>query len=154
MKTRRHNNCHKVGFIALLCSLIGLGTTGCYPCMYGSLTADFSAKGRVIDEDGQPIQGLQVTLGHRWHGENYDGTSYKPIDSLKTGPNGEYEVFFASTIPILNLQVDVNDIDGEANGGNFESATVLVKDIQYENGKGWYEGEAAVEVPDIKLKKK
>ncbi len=151
---KRHNNCHRVGFIALLCSLVGLGTTGCYPCMYGSPTADFSAKGRVIDEKGQPIQGLQVILGNRWHGENYNGTSYKPIDSLQTGPNGEYEVFFASTIPITNLQIDVNDIDGEANGGTFESATVLVKDIQYEDGKGWYEGSAEILVPDITLKKK
>jgi putative lipoprotein (rSAM/lipoprotein system) len=122
--------------------------------MYGSPTADFSAKGRVIDEKGQPIQGLQVILGNRWHGENYNGTSYKPIDSLQTGPNGEYEVFFASTIPITNLQIDVNDIDGEANGGTFESATVLVKDIQYEDGKGWYEGSAEILVPDITLKKK
>ena len=122
--------------------------------MYGSPTADFSAKGRVIDEKGQPIQGLQVILGNRWHGENYNGTSYKPIDSLQTGPNGEYEVFFASTIPITNFQIDVNDIDGEANGGTFESATVLVKDIQYEDGKGWYEGSAEILVPDITLKKK
>lgn len=151
---KRHHNCHRVGFIALLCSLVGLGTTCCYPCMYGSPTADFSAKGRVIDEAGQPIQGLQVILGNRRHGENYDGTSYTPIDSLKTGPNGEYEVYFASTIPVTNLQVDVNDIDGEANGGSFESATVLVKDIQYEDGKGWYEGSAEILVPDIKLKKK
>ena len=158
MKTR--NNRHKprkTGLFAILLSLVGLGSVGCYgPLMYGTPSADFSVKGKVTDESGRPIPDLQVIIGRRYYSSTsviYNQT-YFPIDTIKTGSDGIYRMNAEGEFPPENLQVDVNDIDGEAGGGQFESASVVVKDIEYKGGSGWYEGEANIEVPDIKLKKK
>lgn len=160
MKTRNHPTRRKrTGFIALLLALFGIGTTGCIvPCMYGSPTADFTVKGKVVDESGAPISGLQVILGRRYYDSPsviYD-ENYFPIDTIQTGPDGiyQYQTMNGAAFPVDNLQVDVNDIDGEAGGGAFESASLVVKKIEYDGGKGWYEGHAEIEVPDIILKKK
>ena len=58
MKTHKsHTRKEKGGFFALLLALVGISTTGCV-CMYGSPTADWAVKGKVIDENGQPVPGL------------------------------------------------------------------------------------------------
>ena len=154
----------KVGFFAMLLALLGIG--GCEAiddvidqremmAMYGTPTALFSAKGTVTDENGQPIQGLQVVLGRRYYDSGlvmYD-RHYFPVDTLSTDANGEYR-FSGTSYPVVNLQVDVNDIDGTAGGGEFNSTTTVVKGIEYKGGDGWYRGKADVQVPDIKLSKK
>ena len=159
MKTRnnRYYKARKTGLFAILLSLVGLGSVGCYgPLMYGTPSADFSVKGKVTDENGRPIPDLQVILGRRYYNSNsvtYDHT-YFPIDTVKTGSDGIYRMTAEREFPPENLQVDVNDIDGEAGGGQFESSTLVIQNIQYEGGDGWYRGKADVKVPDIKLKKK
>jgi len=51
--------------------------------------------------------------------------------------------------------VEVKDIDGEANGGEFHDASVIVKDFKFEDGDGaWYSGHADINVPDIIVYKK
>ena len=51
MKTRNNRfKTRKTGLFAILLSLVGLGSAGCYGLeMYGSPTADFSVKGKVTD---------------------------------------------------------------------------------------------------------
>ena len=158
MKTRnnRYYKARKTGLFAILLSLVGLGSVGCYgPLMYGTPSADFSVKGKVTDENGLPIPDLQVILGRRYYSNSviYDHT-YFPIDTVKTGSDGIYRMNAEREFPPENLQVDVNDIDGDAGGGAFESASLVVKKIEYDGGKGWYEGHAEIKVPDIILKKK
>lgn len=149
---------HRTGLFSLLLGLLGLGTTGCIqPCMYGSPTANYSVKGKVIDENGKPIPGLQIVLAHRY--DNTDAViydeNYWPIDTLQTGTDGIYHLETQTGFPISKLQVDVHDIDGEANGGTFNDAALVVKDIDYTGGDGsWYEGYAEIKIPDIILKKK
>ena len=153
----------KLGFFAMLLALLGIG--GCTSedifneremmAMYGTPTATFSVKGTVKDEKGKPISNLQVILGQRYYNSAsviYD-VNYVPIDTLTTDANGVYQMS-KTRFPVINLQVDVNDIDGEAGGGQFESSTYIINDIKYEGGDGWYRGKADVKVPDIKLKKK
>ena len=154
----------KLGFFAMLLALLGIG--GCEAseeifdarsqlAMYGTPTATFSVKGTVKDEKGKPISNLQVILGQRYYNSAsviYD-VNYVPIDTLTTDANGVYQMS-KTRFPVINLQVDVNDIDGEAGGGQFESSTLVIQNIQYEGGDGWYRGKADVKVPDIKLKKK
>jgi len=145
-----------MGFFALLLSLIGLGTTGCAPCMYGTPSADWSVKGRVVDETGRPVSGLQVVLGNRTDNEPgviYD-TNYWPLDTLQTASDGVYQIL-SSGFPLSKLQIDVHDIDGDANGGEFADASIVINDFKFKEGDGvWYSGHADINVPDIIVKKK
>ena len=156
------NKPRKYGFFAMLLALLGIG--GCQDLpeeeemrlMYGTPTAQFSVKGKVTDEKGNAIQGLQVILGNRF----YDNSSvtydhhYFPDDTLTTDSDGVYQFESSRIFPIENLQVDVNDIDGAAGGGEFNSATTVVRNIEYKDGNGWYRGKADIKVSDIKLEKK
>lgn len=147
----------KTGFFAMLLALLGVSATSCFltPCMYGSPSADWTVKGKVIDEDGKPVAGLQVVLGNQYESnENviYD-QEYWPLDTLKTGTDGLYSTD-QQGFPLNFLRVDVHDIDGEAGGGEFADVSLIMRDIKFENGKGWYEGHAEINVPDIVVKKK
>ena len=151
MKARNHRiHPRKAGFFALLLSLVGLGTTSCWQvCMYGSPCAEWTVKGKVVNEAGEPISGLQVALGNLTNGGNYYA-----LNTLQTGADGVYELISGGN-PISNLQVDVKDIDGEASGGAFRDTSLVVSDLQYKDGDGdWYVGHVEIEVPDITLKKK
>ena len=158
MKKRNfENKAGKTGFFAMLLALVGISATSCWPvCMYGTPSAEWSVKGKVIDEAGEPVPGLQVALGNRVDNEPgviYD-ENYYPLDTLKTGPDGTYQIV-RNGFPLSQLQVDVKDIDGEANGGEFQDVTLVVKDFQFEDGDGaWYSGHADINVPDIVVKKK
>jgi len=162
MKARNHRirtriRPGKTGLLATLLALVGLGATSCWQiCMYGSPTAEWKVKGKVVDEAGNPVPGLQVALGNRVDNEPgviYD-KNYWPLDTLQTGPDGVYEVH-SGGFPLSKLQVDVKDIDGEANGGEFQDASLVVTDFQFKDGDGsWYEGVADINVPDITVKKK
>ena len=53
-------------------------------------------------------------------------------------------------------EIIFEDVDGEANGGLFQSDTIRVQTLpktQTEKGNGWYNGKYEVQA-DIKLKKK
>lgn len=140
----------------MLLALLGLSATGCIiPCMYGTPHADWTVKGKVVDENGAGVSGLQVILGNRYENTAqviYD-ENYWPLDTLTTGSDGTYNVE-QNGFPINQLQVDIKDIDGEAGGGEFADVTLIVKDFQFEDGKGWYSGHAEINVPDIIVKKK
>ena len=139
----------KTGFLAMLLSLLGLAPA-CNiiaPCMYGSPNADWSVKGKVIDENGKPVGGLQVVI-------DYNDQEGWPVDTLKTRSDGGYSLE-DNGFPFHQLKVEVEDIDGEAGGGQFQKATLIVRDIQYKHGDGaWYSGHADIAVPDIVVYKK
>ncbi len=148
----------KSGFFTLLLGLLGFSVTSCFitPDMYGCPTAEWKVKGKVVDETGQGVPGLQVALGNRTDNETgviYD-QNYWPLDTLQTGPDGIYEVQ-SGGFPFSKLQIDVKDIDGEANGGEFQDASLVVTDFKFKGGDGsWYSGVADINVPDIIIKKK
>lgn len=149
---------HKIGFFALLLGLLGFG--GCQlisPEMYGSPTALFSVKGKVTDEQGNPIQNLEVNL---YGVDSYEGQDYvipnyrEPARTDKTG------TFFIemSDSPFTTVQVNVQDVDGAANGGEFASDSVRTSNYSFLKDKTdknmWSVGKADITIPDIRLKKK
>lgn len=146
----------KTGFISMLLAVFGLSASSCIPCMYGSPTADWTVKGKVIDEQGKGVPGLQVILGNRYEDSAeviYD-QNYWPLDTLTTGTDGMYGVDRGG-FPINRLQVDIHDIDGEENGGEYADVTLIIKDFEFKDGdRSWYEGHAEINVPDIVVKKK
>lgn len=167
MKTGKRKNNGKLGFFTLLMAALGLG--GCetlndaelqvertFRAAYGVPTASYSVKGKVVDNSNRPVKGLQVILGNYMPNSAsviYD-QNYFPIDTLETGSDGSFQYKCQDHFPIDQLQVDVRDIDGAAGGGEFENATLFVRDIDYKNAKGWYRGHADITVPKITVKKK
>ena len=71
----------------------------------------FEIQGRVLDTDGNPIQGIQVSSGQ--------------ADVVTTNVNGVF-AFYGRIVPSSLVVLTFEDKDGEENGGWFAS---LSKDI-------------------------
>lgn len=146
--------------LTALLSVLGYGCSSEEPMdMYGTIVeygcphADYIFKGQVTDEAGTPIQGIKTSL-KEFFGENaqYIGT----VDSVLTDASGKYQMGY-NGMWSLSTKLVVEDIDGEANGGEFLSDTLDVdhkKALKTKEGDGrWYEGVFEVS-QDVKLKKK
>ena len=115
---------------------------------YGCPYADYVVQGSVTDEAGNPIQGIKITAPN---GSNLD-SQFNQI--VQTDAKGNFTLKEFSSMRGNDMIVE--DIDGEANGGEFLSDTIQVETLpmtQTEKGKGWYGGKFDVKA-DIKLKKK
>lgn len=164
MKTPNHRKVRKLGLFSMLLALLGVGcdavneVIGITELMYGSRSAHFSVKGKVTDESGNPIQNIEVSL----HGVmNYDGQDYAVPSNhqpVKTDTKGTYLIEMSSITAYTTVQINANDIDGSANGGEFASDSlrnstyVFIKDKKDKDS--WSIGTADITMPDIKLKKK
>lgn len=115
---------------------------------YGCPYADYVVQGSVTDEAGNPIQGINVKAPY---GSDLD-SQFNQI--VQTDAKGNFTLKEFSSMRGNDMIVE--DIDGEANGGEFLSDTIQVETLpmtQTEKGKGWYGGKFDVKA-DIKLKKK
>lgn len=135
----------------LIYILLGLlGFTSCEhfgAVEYGCPNVSFSLKARVVDEAGVPIQGIEVRTEDGGYFEYKTGFSdYQGyIDARGTfRPGTEHG------------KVQFIDIDGEANGGEFETLTVDIENAtQTEEGSGgWYEGAYAADLGTVTMKLK
>lgn len=126
----------------LLC-LIGFGSSvACSPGMvadeYGSPYASFEVKGKVTDQQGNPIPGIQVTCDAMY------------IQPVYTESDGSYALH-GDGFPREKIQVSFEDVDGEENGGLFAARSVSVETVHVKEGDGnWdfgvYEAEANAEL--------
>ena len=113
---------------------------------YGMPHADFVIKGVITDkETSNPIQNIQVI---RQIYPEYGDTIY-------TNAEGEYAFEFGNFPPWPEnaFHLKIEDIDGEENGGLFNTQEIDVmftQADQVEKGKGWYEGKF-VKTQDIEL---
>ena len=151
-------------FFALLLAVLGIG--GCSTleevdtrmmAAYGVPTAMYHVKGKVTDEQGNPIPDIEVSFYGVYYGSPGTPPGVDPFNvKLKTDSKGTY-LLEKLHHPYPQVRIQVEDKDGPANGGEFESGTTLVdmtfkKDNRDKNP--WYSGVAQVDVPKIKLKKK
>lgn len=83
-----------------LFALFGMTLTcvACYGIEYTEYNPEFGASGRVVDQQNNPIEGIEASSG--------GNVTY-------TDANGHFRIY--STSPMLTL----TDVDGEANGGEF-----------------------------------
>lgn len=119
--------------IRLLCvSVIGmLGFSSCeeHSDEYGTPITNFRYWGIVTDEAGNPIEGINVIMSGNILGmpnvklktESYDGEKY----NFSTG------IF--STADTHIATIDFVDVDGEENGGDFQSVTITPQDMVEES---------------------
>ena len=85
-----------------LFALFGITLTcvACYGTPYEEFRPYFGASGRVVDEEGEPILGIEASVGNNKVLTKADGHFY-------------VESFDYSKLTLI-------DIDGEENGGDFE----------------------------------
>ena len=105
---------------------------------YGSPYASFEVKGKVTDQQGKPIPGIQVTCDAMY------------IQPVYTESDGSYALH-GDGFPREKLQVSFEDVDGEENGGLFAARSVSVETVHVKEGDGnWdfgvYEAEANAEL--------
>lgn len=106
-------------------------------CMYGTPYVEFSVKGRVVDSENNPIEGIEVS-------------AEEGMQKVLTAKDGSFHyVGEMIGFELQELELTFTDIDGEDNGGEFETKTVTVPVTQTDPGEGsWdngdYEGEVDV----------
>ena len=144
-----------LSMLGFSCSLDEPDENGSTPVEYGAPHADYILKGTVTDETGTPVQGIKTSLKEVYKDEGH----IYGMDSIQTNPSGNYQFTYrlGSDFYGEHIKLIVEDIDGEANGGEFLSDTL---DIDYNKavkvGEGdnhWYAGKYEV-TTDVKLKKK
>ena len=121
---------------------------------YGAPHADYILKGTVTDEAGPPVQGIKTSLKEVYKDET--GNYAFGMDSIQTNESGNYQLKY-SGMPYDRTKLIVEDIDGEANGGEFLSDTLDIdfgRAVKVKNGDGaWNGGEYMIQQP-VRLKKK
>ena len=133
--------------IYILLGLLGFTSCESFVAEYGCPNVSFSLKARVVDEAGVPIQGIEVrTEDNRCFEYNTGFSDYQGYIDARGS-------FWPGT---QHGKVQFIDIDGEANGGEFETLTVDIENAtQTEEGSGhWYEGAYAADLGTVTMKLK
>lgn len=135
-----------VAALGMLC----FSLSGCTKEKY-ALRANYCYWGSVVDEDGNPIKGINVIMNGMILGMS--DVQYTTV----TNEKGEFGSGSFSTLDTSIDTIDFVDVDGEENGGDFQSVTIQVKDMVEkqlsEGNEDWFLGTFAY-IADIKLKKK
>ena len=114
-------------------------------CMYGQPYANFKAVGTVKDKSGKPLEGIRVAV------RLTVPSSSEVRDTVYTDSKGE----FLSNTQTFNgpssVRIVFEDIDGAANGGEFEKAEATPDVKQTKKGddswnKGAFEAKANVKM--------
>ncbi|MBQ5679352.1 MAG: radical SAM-associated putative lipoprotein [Rikenellaceae bacterium] len=125
-------------------SIIGftLPVMGCVPVMYGSPSTTYEVKGKVLDNKGNPINGIKIAL----EDDATDPNPYQIAESQSL-ENGDYKI--RNTIfPRSKLYLSVEDIDGAENGGEFEEQTIELDFSKVEatgDKDAWHNGTKSIE---------
>lgn len=134
-----------------LMALLGFGVQGCDKidggggevCMYGTPVVEFHLSARVVDSEGNPIEGIEVRTKY---GAGFDS---------KTGFSdyqGNIDAYTRYAHPGSFNELIFLDVDGEANGGEFAELTLNIADklVQVEEGDGaWNMGGYKAELGDV-----
>ena len=114
-------------------TLLGFTSTSCFTVAYGSPTSDYQAEGRITDQEGYPIKGIEVKAKFS-DGETSD-TPAVYSDEDGTFITDKYRDRYI-------VSLTATDIDGEKNGGEFETKeidlTKMKPDIQKSKKNEWY----------------
>ena len=107
--------------------------------------ANYQVLGTVRGKDGHPLTGIRVVAGHS------TGVLYR-ADTLYTDKDGKFSKFM-SVPRVDKFYMSFSDIDGQANGGEFEKKSEYVSPVRTEISSGHFGGSYIVSI-DVTLKKK
>lgn len=147
----RFNRWYNAVLTALL-SMLGYGCSTSedptYVQEYGVPITEYQIKGQVTDEAGTPVQGIKTSLKEIFLSAD-EKLDFWGIDSIQTDASGRYQLNSNGSNKYKKLIVE--DVDGEANGGEFLSDTLDIDDEKAVKIDGTYSYELNM---NIKLKKK
>lgn len=119
--------------------------------MYGSPSASYVFNAEVVDEEGNPIEGIKASV------KPTEPTHLSPSDipDAQTDKDGKAQLKLLGIWPQNEFTITMEDIDGADNGGEFESetTTVFIENNDYENKGDWFRGTATKRVK-VQLEKK
>ena len=133
-----------------------LGFAGCSnindaPDLYGTPSVDYKVIGTVTNEQGKPLKDIQVIVknpnGWSYYDDNTSRESLPPQvipDTLYTDKDGKFTSNNVHAISVSKFTVEIQDIDGEANGGEFLQKQLTKNDFnekRIKKGKGFNKGE-------------
>lgn len=131
----------------ILVTLFGITQTSCV--MYGSPSADYQFKGKVMDEGSLPIKDIRVTVKEMPENES----SF--ILETTTDASGNFkfeEKVFVFDFP-EKLKVVFEDTDGPDNRGEYLKDSLIIGSHQVEKADGWYAGGYVSDDIDVYLKR-
>ena len=147
-----------------------LGFAGCSnnseSLLYGTPSVDYRVVGTVTDEQGNPLKDIQVVVENPQAWEYFDDEG-KPIksqyetgelapDTLYTDKDGKFESHWTEAFSDSKMVVGFEDIDGEANGGEFQLKRFTRNELEWkllEEGSFFYAGKIEYS-KSVKLKRK
>lgn len=146
------------GALALL-GFAGCDNTWNGADLYGTPSVDYRVMGTITDTDGKPIQGIQVVVADedvingKISAEKYPWVT---SDTTYTDNKGQFSSSKINGISYTQTLIDIQDVDGEANGGTFNEKRLHINDfekIQVKEKGSWYSGEFEFS-KDIQLTKR
>jgi len=136
--------------------------------LYGTPSVGYRVMGTVTDAEGKPLKDIQVIMDNfriisylDEEGKNIlpkvDTINMKILpDTVYTDEKGEFSGLTTIASSLNKLTVEFRDIDGEANGGEFDSQNLVENDFdkkQVQDADGWSTGEFELS-RTVKLKRK
>ncbi|MBQ9462337.1 MAG: radical SAM-associated putative lipoprotein [Bacteroidales bacterium] len=150
---------HLLRLLGSALTMLGFSSCILVPAMYGSPHADFSASGTVTDTQGNAIEGIRVAVQQHRHYANsddviYDQNDWYENDTLFTNAQGQYSLTRSAFAKPTDVTIVFEDVDGPANGGEYESLSVSPEVVQTKKGdRSWYGGAFEVSA-DVTLENK
>lgn len=144
-KSNWHMGTYTIGFQVLMNDYTEIAAE------YGVPHATYQINGTVTDSDGNPIPGIEV-LARLWNPENGpEDDVYLPTGV--TDAQGRFALEEQAWPGHTAVSIECKDVDGEANGGLFESASGEASLTQQAEGDGkWNDGTFGATL-DIRLNK-
>ena len=128
-----------------LLALLGFTTCDGGADMYGTPYANFTIKGKVVNEGSTPIPDIEIKCLTEHHG---DGRSwFDTIPAASTSSAGTFTCQFEE-FPTGKIRIIATEVDGALNGSYKKDSTdITVSGNDYKGGKGgWFKGSVEKEV--------
>lgn len=108
-----------------ICAFAAVSFVSCSKEQSGEPFMLFEIHGKVMDADGNPLEGIHVISGQ--------------ADVQKTNINGVF-TFFGRSVPSEHALLTFEDKDGEENGGEFVKKTMEIPLVEKTPGSGNFMG--------------
>lgn len=115
----------------------------------GVSSAKYRVRGQIVDAfTGKPVSKIKTVLGEIHENEERKQIYY--IDSINTNERGEFDVYIVRSPSYIRFVLKIEEAK-LLNIYEPKMDTIDFSDIKFENGSGWYKGEALRDLGQIKV---